>query len=230
MFAWSDSENVKIIKEAINTESSRCIDAYQALLRHYATGKLSIDKLLDTSMKEMGESVKKCMNFANVLLMLHDFFGTPFSGVLNNEKFQKRLEEILIFMIAINNLASRKLAWLVKSAADLNRLLMNAHNEHQGDFTIDLIQQKIFFMNDIGEAQITKIRVDEHIASLQRDHKFIQSVIDSFIPLEYKENPLEKLLKFATDTRDQVDALLVRLITIFGLNLFRLSVYLIYSL
>uniref|UniRef100_A0A0R3T078 Cytochrome P450 n=1 Tax=Rodentolepis nana TaxID=102285 RepID=A0A0R3T078_RODNA len=72
---------------------------------------------LDTSMEEMGKSVKKCMNFANVLLMLYDFFGTSFSGALNNEKLQKRFDEIIISIIPINNLASRKLAWLMKEFA-----------------------------------------------------------------------------------------------------------------
>ncbi|VDO00597.1 unnamed protein product [Rodentolepis nana] len=257
-FSWYDSENVKIVKEAINTKSSNCIDAYQALLRHCATGRLSFAELLDASMKEMGESVKKCMNFANVLLMLYDFFGTSFSDALNNEKLQKRFEEILISMIPINNLASRKLAWLMKSifpksesgllglchleginlsswipelsAADLNRLLRNAHNESKEDNTIDSIKRKLSQMNDIREAQITKKRVGEYIVLLQRDHKFIQNVMDSFIPLEHKENPLEELLKHATEIMDQVNALLVRSITVFGLNLFCLSVYLIYSM
>nr|CUU99339.1 hypothetical transcript [Hymenolepis microstoma] len=89
------SENVKIVRGAINSRCSDCIDAYQELFLHFATGQLSIDELLNVSLKEVGQS--------------------PLYDALNNEMYQKRFEDILMSVVMTNNLASRKLAWLIKS-------------------------------------------------------------------------------------------------------------------
>nr|CUU99340.1 hypothetical transcript [Hymenolepis microstoma] len=66
-------------------------------------------------------------------------------------------------------------------------------------------------MNDIREARVTKNGVDNFTIRLQREHQFLQSVIDSFIPIELKKNPLEELLKSAIETSGHVNALLTAL-------------------
>nr|CDS33396.2 hypothetical transcript [Hymenolepis microstoma] len=63
----------------------------------------------------------------------------------------------------------------------------------------------------IKEARITENSVDSFTIRLQREHQFLQCVIDSFIPFELKKNPLEELLKSATETRGHVNALLTAL-------------------
>nr|CUU99961.1 hypothetical transcript [Hymenolepis microstoma] len=77
----------------------------------------------------------------------------------------------------------------LKSDSDLNRLLTNAQKRYKHDTTIDFLKWKLYNMNDIREARITKNSVDSFTIRLQREHQFLQCVIDSFIPFELKKNP-----------------------------------------
>lgn len=105
-----------LVEEAINAENEGRILKYYKLLEYFTAEKLDAQGFIDHSRKifRAGMDGLKFMNFANLVLMLCNFCEYKFLNEIIEGKILHLLLETLTSMSRLNNIASKKLAALIK--------------------------------------------------------------------------------------------------------------------
>ncbi|VUZ43127.1 unnamed protein product [Hymenolepis diminuta] len=234
LFFTLKNEAGRSLKEAIH---SKCrIKTYYELLGFYATGQVTVKDLLTACSKEIGESTVKSMNFVNVMLMFYNCCGTMFSDALNKVEYQEKLMQVLHSLTYTNNIASQKLGWFIKSiypdsnshliqslkfegiqmsswipemsAGDLKGLLRYVRKKYENNDEIKDISVLISKGSNIKELHNIHTQVEAYVKLLRIEHTFLQSVIESFLPIEYFENPVDIFTEQAIETLNKINMLL----------------------